>query len=300
MTMHYSFGWLPDYPDYRDLSPESTNISDTAKTNVAKSLKSIKLEGSNKGDIPTKQDLRPWCPPIENQVNLGSCTANAGVSLLEYFERRAFGLHLDASRLFLYKVTRNLLGWTGDTGAFLRTTMGAMRLFGIPPEKYFPYFVNDSLNPKWDEEPSGFLYSYAKNYQAIRYFRLDLDVSEKELLTRIKRYLAGNYPSMFGFTVYSSITQAASDGGIPFPTVNEKLEGGHAVVAVGYDDSKKITNTINGSQTKGALLIRNSWGTDWGEAGYGWLPYDYVLQGVATDWWTLITSDWVDTNEFGF
>ncbi|KTD19599.1 cysteine protease, papain C1 family [Legionella lansingensis] len=302
MEMHHSFGWLPDYPDYRDLTPESTKVSETAHTNVAKSLKSMKLEGSNKVTLPTKQDLRPWCPPIEDQANLGSCTANAGVGLLEYFENRAFGLHHDASRLFLYKVTRNLLGWTGDTGAFLRTTMGAMRLFGIPPEKYLPYNANGSgsVNPDWDEEPSSFLYSYAKNYQAIRYFRLDIDVNKKELLTRIKRYLAGNYPSMFGFTVYSSIAQANDDGCIPFPSAMEKMEGGHAVVAIGYDDNKKITNKINGATTKGALLIRNSWGTEWGEEGYGWLPYDYVLQGLATDWWTLITSDWVNTNQFGF
>jgi C1A family cysteine protease len=70
---------------------------------------------------PASVDLRAWCSPIEDQGNLGSCTANAGVGLLEYYERRAFGKHLDGSRLFLYKASRNLLGWTGDTGAYLRT-----------------------------------------------------------------------------------------------------------------------------------------------------------------------------------
>lgn len=188
----------------------------------------------------------------------------------------------------------------GDTGAFLRTTMGAMRLFGIPPTKYWPYYVNGTVNPQWNEEPSAFLYAYAKNYQAVRYFRLDTGVTKEKLLLRIKRYIAGYYPSMFGFTVYSSIAQAAQNGAIPFPCTSEKVEGGHAIVAVGYDDGKTITNNVDGTKTKGALLIRNSWGATWGEAGYGWLPYEYVLQGLATDWWTLISNDWVNTKQFGF
>ena len=79
-----------------------------------------------KTSLPDSVDLKEWCSPIEDQGELGSCTAQAGVALVEYFERRAFGKHLDASRLFLYKATRNMLHWTGDTGAFLRTTMGAI------------------------------------------------------------------------------------------------------------------------------------------------------------------------------
>jgi C1A family cysteine protease len=105
---------------------------------------------------------------------------------------------------------------------------------------------------------------------------------------------------MFGFTVYSSISQADTTGKIPFPVKREKILGGHAIVAVGYDENMKIKNTNPGGvETKGALLIRNSWGTNWGEKGYGWLPYDYVLKELAVDWWSSLKNEWVDTGVFG-
>jgi C1A family cysteine protease len=104
---------------------------------------------------------------------------------------------------------------------------------------------------------------------------------------------------MFGFTVYESIEQASTNGNIPFPCSTERVLGGHAVMAVGYDDNLKIKNNACGEETKGAILIRNSWGTSWGAQGYGYLPYEYVLQELAVDWWTIIKAEWVDTGQFG-
>jgi C1A family cysteine protease len=293
---------LRDYPDFRDYTVAQDTVA--PKFQALGQTKSIQEMLTQLGVLneaallPTSKNLRQWCSPVEDQLQIGSCTAHAGVGLVEYFMRRASGKHIDVSRLFLYKVTRNLLHMEGDTGAYLRTTMAALTLFGVPPEEYWPYTDQD---PDFNVEPSAFCYAFAQSYQAINYFRLDSPgVSPQDLLVRIKRFLAAGLPMMFGFTVYGSIQQANKTGAIPFPTRGEQLQGGHAIDAVGYDDTMKIKNTNRGGmETTGAFLIRNSWGESWGDGGYGWLPYEYVLQGLADDWWSLLTQEWVDTGQFG-
>jgi C1A family cysteine protease len=91
---------------------------------------------------------------------------------------------------------------------------------------------------------------------------------------------------MFGFSVYDGMWRVGADGMIPFPAPTEKLEGGHAIYMVGYDD------------TLAAFRIVNSWGEAWGDHGFGWLPYDYVLRGLADDFWVPLSQEWLDEAKF--
>jgi C1A family cysteine protease len=191
------------------------------------------------------------------------------------------------------------MGVTGDTGAWLRNTMGALVACGVPTENYWPYNV-----PDFDIDPPPFVYAVADNFEALRYFchdPLTMNISRPAVLASVKKYVAAGVPSMFGFWGYASFDYGDEPGNIPLPTSSELGSDpgwGHAIVVVGYDDAKKITNTMDNKSTKGALLIRNSWGTGWGKAGYGWMPYDYLLKGVAMDFWSLLSMNWVDSDQF--
>lgn len=294
--MEYSMGWMKDYPDIRDYVITTDLVSEKLKgqsDSVKEMLTTLGIKKPTKKEvIPTKIDLSNWCSPIENQGSIGSCTAHAGIGVVEYYENRAFGKHLDGSRLFLYKTSRNLLNWKGDTGSYLRATMAAMAMFGIALEKYWPYDVK-----RFEEEPGAFVYAIAQNFQALTYYRLDpIGTDSQTLLKSVKTHLQAGLPSMFGFTCYSSL-HSGEKGKIPYPLKTEKVIGGHAVVAIGYDDTLVIKNGSN--KTTGALMIRNSWGEDWGVGGYGYLPYEYILNGLAVDFWVLLKCEWVDSGNFG-
>lgn len=289
-------GWLPPMMDPRDFTDDHPKIVPIIKR-LADQLKKGKSKALQAP--PKSVDLTPWCSPIENQLNLGSCTAHAAVGIVEYFQRRSFGKHLDGSRLFVYKATRNLMGVTGDTGAWLRNAMGALVTCGVPTERYWPYDVAD-----FDVEPSPFVYAVADNFETVKYFchdPLNANVSKAAIIDSVKKYVAAGIPSMFGFWGYGSFDYGDEPGHIPLPT-DQELQGdpawGHAIVVVGYDDNKRIKNTFSNKSTKGAFLIRNSWGTTWGKDGYGWIPYDYVKKGVAMDFWSLVSMEWVDTDDF--
>jgi len=287
-------GWIPSVPDRRDYTEKVDAIAE-----ITKALQRRHAKGKKKTlSAPASIDLRQWCSPVEDQLTLGSCTAQAAVGVVEYFQNRAFGQFLDGSRLFVYKTTRNLMQVTGDTGAWLRNTMGALVHCGVPHEQYWPYTDAD---PDFDVEPPSFVYAVADNYEALYYFchdPLSANVSGKNVLASVKKYLAYGIPSMFGFWGFPSSESSDVPGGIAYPAPWEPIVWGHAVVAVGYNNGKKIKNKLTGKTTTGALLIRNSWGVGWGDQGYGWLPYAYVEDKLALDFWSLLSMEWVNNDNF--
>lgn len=282
--MKYKMGWIRQNPDPRDYSifhPEIKPI-----------LAQLKAPSS----LPASVDLRKWCTPIVDQGRLGSCTANALAGIVSYFINRRWGKILSPSRLFTYYMTRRLEGspTDQDTGATIRGTMGSLAEFGVPPEADWPYNIGN-----YKTIPDLYSALKAQNYKGTKYALIDLpNMSRDSVLIAIKSQLAAGIPIEFGTAVYQGIETVGSDGKIPYPAPGEQPIGGHAIDAVGYDNSLSI------GSCKGAFLIRNSWGTSWGLAGYGWLPYDYLLKlpndQYASDWWILLNQNWIDPGVFQF
>lgn len=243
------YGWRPDLPDQRD------------KPYAAK----LKAEAPKV--LPDRVDLRKDCPKVYDQGQLGSCTANAIAGAYQYNRKHQKQEDFVPSRLFIYYNERAMEGTVeSDAGAYIRDGIKVVGKFGAPPEELWPYDIGT-----FADKPPDDAFKMGKYFQAVKYFRLD-----HTNIDEIRGCLAAKFPIVFGFSVYSSIEKAAKTGDIPMPAQSDSLEGGHAVLAVGYDqDSKRI-------------IFRNSWGTGWGDKGYGTLPYDYVTNdNLADDFWTL-------------
>lgn len=278
-------GWHPDIPDFRDY------VLETPEFEAPLAKAKVRLTARSALRLPPRVDNRRFCSPVDDQAELGSCTAHAVVGMLEYMMKRGIGIHTELSRIFLYKVTRHLLGWTGDTGAYIRTTIKAVAGFGVPPEEFCPYDPS-----RYEEEPSAFLYSYANNFKAMAYARLDpYNTVGTKVLDTVKKCLAAGFVTAFGFPVYSSMTDSPY---VPYPTSKDTLQGGHAVLAVGYDDGVEVQDASGKKSAEGCLIFRNSWGDDWGDSGYGYLPYKYVEDALAEDFWTVYRSEWLSEGAF--
>ena len=284
MQTHNGFklGWRRDFADPRDYTLKHPDVQDFKVAST--------LFGDSDGSTPpSAYDISHQfaCPAVKNQGDLSSCTANAGTMQLEVYACVAGYEDIPLSRKFLYKATRNLLSETGDSGAFLRTTMQAMATFGVPPESYYPY---DGDPDRVNEEPSAFLYSMAQSDRALTYYRLDPTGADPEkVINSMKVNLATNRALIGGFTVYSNMDNS---GDIAMPGVFSAVRGGHAICLVGYDDTYRI-----GSST-GAFKLYNSGGSAWGHSGFAYLPFDYVRKGLASDIWALMSASWLKLDVF--
>ena len=244
------YGWVRDLPDHRDMMFGLPLVR-------------------QKAPLPPSVDLRPGCPSVYDQGELGSCTANA-IGAAHQFEqiKQKNPDVFNPSRLFIYYNERFMENTVySDSGAQIRDGIKSVAKQGVCSEVSWPYDI-----PVFSKRPSDVCYTEAAKHQVTSYLRLNQD------LKTMKQCLAAGYPFVFGFSVYESFeTDAVAKTGIvPMPYNAERILGGHAVMCVGYDDSKQL------------FTVRNSWGTDWGDVGHCYMPYSY-LTGVslACDFWTI-------------
>lgn len=241
-------GWRPDLPDVRD--------------------KVFRSPISRLATLPDKVDMRPKMPPVYAQDEIGSCTANATAAAFQYERRKEKDTpDFVPSRLFEYYNTRVMEGTPNeDSGASIRDAVRASAIYGMPDEALYPYDIR-----KFTQKPPQSVYDAALGFKTSVFDRVSQNLRE------LQGCLASDWPIVFGFTVFDSFdTDAVAKSGVmPMPNpAKEDQVGGHAVLAVGYDNAQS------------AFIIRNSWSADWGQAGYFMMPYAFITNaGYCDDFW---------------
>jgi C1A family cysteine protease len=243
------FGWIPDLPDHRDYL-------------YAAPVPMLQA-------LPTSIDLTAQCPPIYDQGQLGSCTANAIAGAIQFEEiKQNLPQVITPSRLFIYYNERVIEHTVdSDSGAMLRDGIKSVAQQGACPEEEWPYDI-----AQFQQKPGTNCYEDALQHKVKLYQRV------AQNLNQMKGCLASGYPFVVGFSVYESFEtpQVAQTGHVPLPQSTEQQIGGHAVVAVGYDDANQW------------FICRNSWGTNWGMNGYFTMPYAYLTNSdLSSDFWTI-------------
>lgn len=219
--------------------------------------------------LPTKVDLSQNWGKMLDQGDLGSCVSNSVAYAIRYTRQKEGLSAFDPSRLFIYYFGRVIEGGAPneDTGLFIRDGYKSVAQYSVCSERNWPYIVE-----KFSVKPNDYAMSAAKQHRQFSYYAVDQD------LPHLKKCLADGYPVSFGMTVFESFmsTPVARTGQVPIPKYDtENQLGGHAITIVGYDDSTKT------------FKISNSWGDTWGDKGFCYIPYDYVLnKDYCDDFWS--------------
>lgn len=246
--MRRSYGWQRDRPDFR-------NWRFAVRPEIARKL-------------PPSIDLRPLMPPVYDQGQLGSCTANAIAAAFEYEQARCKLPQWTPSRLFIYYNERDMEGAvSSDSGAPLADGIKSINQIGVCPEVMWAYDPTE-----FTTRPPQSAYDDALANKSLAYYSVAQD------LTAIRTALASGYTVTMGFTVYDSFESdaVAASGIVPMPSPDENVVGGHAVLIVGYH------------MGTGNAICRNSWSASWGTAGYFSMPFAYVLDpNLASDFWVI-------------
>lgn len=229
----------------------------------------FKFAAARIGPLPASVDLREGFPECYDQGDLGSCTANAIAAVLEFDQRlQGFLSPFTPSRLFIYFNERAMEGTvSSDAGAEIRDGVKSVSKWGAPREKFWPYVIG-----RFAKRPVKGAYADGYRHRSVKYERVGRS------LGKMKECLASGFPFVFGFTVYDSFESdaVAQSGLVSMPGEGEGVVGGHAVCCVGYDDAESL------------FLCRNSWGVDWGMAGYFKIPYAYLVdEDLADDFWVI-------------
>lgn len=233
---------------------------------------------------PKKVDLRPMMTPVENQGALQSCTANAIAGAYEYLIKKHAGAHVDLSRLFIYYNARWRNGEQHeDAGSVIQYGMESLKSFGACAEKTWPYKADAVL-----DKPRKLSYAEAERFRVLDMQKVDVD------LDRWRHCLAEGYPIVFGCALFESFDDAKRNHGVvPMPDPQDVARGEHgrhAMLAVGYSDVDKV------------FIVRNSWGADWGDKGYCYMPYNYLMSEKLNggDCWMLRGEDHLPSPDAGW
>lgn len=221
-------------------------------------------------NFPLQVDHTPEMTPVKDQGQLGSCVSFAVSAMKEYQEnkeqeeelakgKRGKSKVYDYSESWIYWNCKKIDPWPNEEGTSIRYAMKVLQKIGVPTEKAWPYVDVGDIG-----EPKNWADLIARWALIDSYWRIDN-------LEELKAALIEG-PVPIGVPCFYEIFFVGSDGYVPYPANPNGIYGGHAICAVGYDDKKQL------------VKFKNSWGTSWGDNGYGYLPYSYINDFLWDAW----------------